>query len=318
MLKRFLVIFILIVTFVVGNVLAQEYKIGAEDILEVRFWQDQELNTEVKVSLDGMITLDIIGQIKAAGKTTVELENDIVRQISRLNARISQAVVRVVEFNYQHIFVKGQVNTIGKFTFEQIPDLWTVINEAGGISEYGDLSRVTIIRGGDESGKIEEVNILEALEKGELNKLPKIRRQDTIEIPRTLIGIPADDIINHTTRGKNVIFVIGAVNTPGPIRFEDNLDILDVLSLAGGPTADADLKKTKLITKVGLYSQSIKIDLNKYSLQDNIPRYILKDEDTFIVPTKGGGFFSLGTIVPILGVITSSIFIYNEMKSSDD
>ena len=92
---------------------AQEYKIGAGDILEVRFWQDATLNTNVRVAENGQVTIDIIGEIDAAGKTTLALQNDIVRQMSRLNARISQVVVRVIEFNYQHVFLKGQIVTPG-------------------------------------------------------------------------------------------------------------------------------------------------------------------------------------------------------------
>lgn len=317
--KYFVILSFLLLFAFSGNCWAYEYKIGADDVLEIRFWQDQGLNAAVRVGIDGKITLDIIGQIEAAGKTTEQLQNDIVRQISRLNTKISQAVVRVTAFNYQHIFIKGQINLSGKFSFEEIPNLWTIINEAGGITEFGDLSRVTIIRGGDESGKVEIVNVLLAIEKGELDKLPKIRRQDTIELPRTQIGLPADDIGDHAIGGKKVIFVIGAVNAPGPFKFEENLDILDVLNLAGGPTADADLKKTLLITKDGLYNQSIQIDLNKYSLQGTMPRYILKDEDTFIIPNKSSGFLglNLGTIVPILGIITSGLLIYDQLKPSD-
>jgi len=97
---------------------ATEYQIGPEDVLEISFWQEPTLNTQVRVSQDGTITLDIIGQINAVGKTTNELENEIVRQISRINKRISQAVVRIVAYNYQYVFVSGQVNLPGKKTFE--------------------------------------------------------------------------------------------------------------------------------------------------------------------------------------------------------
>ena len=44
---------------------AAEYRIGSEDVLDVSFWQDPDLNVQVTVGLDGKITLDIIGQIEA-------------------------------------------------------------------------------------------------------------------------------------------------------------------------------------------------------------------------------------------------------------
>ncbi len=253
---------------------ASEYKIGPEDVLEINFWQDPSLNSVVLV---GKISLDIVGQIEAAGKTTSQLQTDIVRQISRLNKRISQVVVRVVEYNNHYVFVSGQVNDPDKKTFEKIPDLWTIINEAGGITEIGDLSRVTIIRGGEKAGKVEVINVAEAIAGGNLDKLPKIGRQDTIEISRTLAGLPSGELARQIER-KNLFYVVGAVNNPGPIQFEENTDILEALALAGGYTEDADLKKVKIITKDGYYGQTLQFNLKRYSETGTLPRYIMGRE----------------------------------------
>lgn len=253
---------------------AVEYKIGPEDVLEINFWQDPNLNSVVRV---GKISLDIVGQIEAAGKTTSQLQTDIVRQISRLNKRISQAVVRVVEYNDRYVFVSGQVNNPSKKTFEEIPDLWTIINEAGGITEIRDLSRVTIIRGGEKAGQVEVVNVAEAIAGGNLNKLPKIGRQDTIEIPRTPAGLPSGELARQIER-KNLFYVVEAVNNPGPIQFEENTDILEALTLAGGHTEDADLKKVRIITKDGYYGQTLQFNLKRYSETGTLPRYIMGRE----------------------------------------
>ena len=189
------------------KVLAEDYVIGQEDLLDITFWQDPNLNTRVKVGLDGKIALDMIGQVEAAGRTTEQLQNEIVRALSRINRNISQATVRVIEHNYNHVFVIGQVNQPGKKAFEQIPDLWTVINESGGITQSGDLSRVTIIRGGDEAGKIEVVNLLAALASGSLDRLPTRRRQDTIEMGRAPGQVLAGEIGARPEK-KNLFYVI--------------------------------------------------------------------------------------------------------------
>jgi polysaccharide export outer membrane protein len=296
---------------------AQEYKIGPEDVLEINFWQDPTLNSVVRVSRDGKVSLDIVGQIEAAGKTTSQLQTDIVRQISRLNKRISQAVVRVVEYNYQYVFVSGQVNDPGKKTFEEIPELWTIINEAGGITEIGDLSRVTIIRGGDEAGQVEVVNVAEAIARGNLDNLPKIRRQDAIEIPRTPAGLPSGELTRQIER-KNLFYVVGAVTNPGPIQFEENTDILEALALAGGYTENADLKKVKIITKDGFYGQTLEFDLKKYSETGALPRYIMRREDTFIVPQRRSFLgINLATVATFIGVVTSAIIIYDRLTEEE-
>ncbi|MEK7774369.1 MAG: polysaccharide biosynthesis/export family protein, partial [Candidatus Zixiibacteriota bacterium] len=170
----------------------EPYRVGSEDLLDIKFPEQPSLNAQVKVGQDGMINIDVIGSVAAAGRTVEEIQNIILRQISRLT-KISQVSVRVTVYNYNFVFVTGQVNAVGKKTFERIPDLWTIINEAGGISEFGDLSRVTIIRGGEDAGQVEVVNVSRAIGEGKINKLPKIRRMDTIEIPRTVAGLPAQD-----------------------------------------------------------------------------------------------------------------------------
>ena len=295
---------------------ADEYRIGPGDVLEINFWQDPDLNTVVRVSLDGSITLDIIGQIEAGGRTTQELQGDIVRRISRLNKNISQAVVRVSQYNFNHVYVTGEVRTPGKLAFEAIPDLWSIINEAGGATDAADLTRVTIIRGGEERGQVEIVNVSEAIADGTLHLLPKVRRKDTIELPTTPLGLPAGQLGRPLREQRSVIYVVGAVMQPGPIAFEENVDLLEAIALAGGPTPGADLKKAKIIRKDGYYAQTVQVDLDRYSRSGKPIRYLLDKEDTVVLPERRSGFFGsgLGTAVSILGAITSAVLIYDRLS----
>jgi polysaccharide export outer membrane protein len=297
------------------NVSAQDYVIGQEDLLDITFWQDPGLNTQVKVGLDGKIALDMIGQVEAAGRTTEQLQNEIVRALSRINRNISQATVRVIEHNYNHVFVIGQVNQPGKKTFERIPDLWTVINECGGITQSGDLGRVTIIRGGDEAGKIEVVNLLEALATGRLDRLPTLRRQDTIEIGRAPGQVLAGEIGARTEK-KSLFYVIGAVGAPGAIAWEDNVDVLEALALAGGPVENADLKHARLVLKDGNYGQAVELNLEKYVTQGRPARYIMQKEDLVMIPSARPGFFDsrLGQIAALLTTLSTAYLIYDRIQ----
>ncbi|MBD3257406.1 hypothetical protein GF377_03155 [candidate division GN15 bacterium] len=296
----------------------EEYRIGPGDVLSVTFWQDPDLNTEVQVGQDGRITLDIIGQIQAAGKTTEQLQTDIVRNISRLNKNISQATVRVLAFNYNHVYVIGQVNSPGKQSFEVIPDLWTLINEAGGVAEAGDLTRVTIIRGGDEAGKVEVVNVSQALAEGKLSELPKVGREDTIEIPRTPGSIPGGELA-RTEQKKNLIYVIGAVNSPGPISYESDIDVAEAIAYAGGPSDAADVTKTQLVIKDGYYSQTVTFDLREYATKGKPARYIMQKEDMIVIPADRPNFFeaNLGLIATALGTVTTTILIIDQLNSGE-
>lgn len=292
-----------------------EYRIGPEDVLQIKFWQEPTLNSSVRVSQDGKIVLDIIGEIEAAGQTIQNLQMDIVNRMSRLNRRVSQVVVQVTEFNYQHVFVYGQVNNPGKKTFEEIPDLLAILNEAGWITGTGDLSRVNIIRGGERAGQVEVVDVSGAMANGTVDRLPKLLRTDAIDIPSTPVGIPPPDLGRLTTR-KNIIYVLGAVNTPGPIRFEENLDLMEAIALAGGHTGEADLYRTKVVRKDGYYGQSLHLDIERYIATGTPARYIMQKEDVCIVPFRKQGFMTrnLGTIVTILGAATSAVLLYENLK----
>lgn len=304
---------------VAGALYGGDYMIGSGDVLQINFWQDPGLNSSLTVRNDGHVSVDIVGEIMAAGKTTVELQDDIVRQMSRLNKRITQATVRISEYNYQHVFVTGQVNTPGKLTFETIPDLVMILNEAGWITEQGDLSRVTIIRGGELAGQVQKVDVGAAIASGDLSGIPSLYRLDAIEVPLTFAGIASADIGTLATR-KNVIYVTGAVNTPGPIGFEENIDIYEAIAMAGGPTESAKLDEVKVISKDGAFAQTYQIDLNKYATTGAPARYILTQEDLIVVPARQGGFFggTIGTAATILGVVTSAVLLYQNLKPQDD
>lgn len=309
-------VFFLSSVFMFSSAVAQVYRFGAEDVLSVSFWQDPKMNIEVRVALDGTIKLDIIGAVLAAGRSAEELQDDIIRSMSRLNSAVSMCLVRVVAYNYNCVYVAGQVGSPGKKAFEEIPDLWTLINEAGGATPMGDLTRVAIVRGGPESGKVEVINVADAVARGRTGKLPKVRRLDTVEIPATPSSLPATQLGGSSDGGKNIVYVIGAVNHPGPITYEVDTDLMELLALAGGPSERANLGKVKLITKNGIVVRTMIINLNQYAEEGQPTPYIVQKEDMFIVPTKKGGFLGIGlpATSAIVGLVTSSIILIDRLS----
>src|SRR5262249_9365917 len=61
----------------VSNVLPDTYIVGVGDVLEVMVWKEGELSKTVPVRPDGMITLPLVGEIKAVGLTPVQLQDQI-------------------------------------------------------------------------------------------------------------------------------------------------------------------------------------------------------------------------------------------------
>ena len=295
--------------------LAQEYKVGPEDVIRVTFWQQPELNTVAKVTQDGKISLPVIGEVQTSGLTTEELSNTILEKISFYNRNISQATVTVIEYNSLKVFIQGQVLNAGKYTFEVIPNVWDLIREAGGPSQSADLSRVEIIRGtGSESGKSEIVNLKRLQEKGELDKLPHLKPGDVVNIPRLPLGIQTDNLSGPAYTGKNVFYVYGEVARLGMLPFETTVDVLEGLILAGGPTPLANLQKVKVVVKSSANSQVFTLNMEEYTKQGTPRRFILHPEDTIIISARKSNIFGaiwggFRDVIPLVGAVASLILL---------
>ncbi|MEE9441098.1 MAG: polysaccharide biosynthesis/export family protein [candidate division Zixibacteria bacterium] len=287
-----------------------EYVIGPEDVLQISFWQEPSLDQIVKVRQDGKITLSIIGEIQASGLTSSELATQIERNVSLYNQKISQATVTVTGFNSQKVFVSGEVGVTGKITFEVIPDIWTVIREAGGATELGDLTRVSIIRSDEDGGEMITVNVLEALASGSLDRLPKLKSGDTVDIPRAAGGLPGRQLTSDYGERKNLFYVIGEVNRPGQLEFDGEVDILDAIGLAGGTTERANLKDVRIITKNGSGTSVIKTNLKKYQKEGNPKRLTIKREDTIVIGQKGRPWISWDNLRDFAMITTSIVTLY--------
>lgn len=302
-------IFVLLMVFSLP-LCADEYVIGPEDELEINFWQVPELNQTAVVRQDGKITLSIIGEIQAAGLTARELSEEIERNVSIYDKRISQAAVTVTGYNSQKIFVAGQVANPGKMTFEVIPDIWTVIKEAGGATEEGDLTRVSVIKSQESGGEVITVNVLEAIARGTMGKLPKLVSGTTIEVPRAAGGVPGRQLTSDYTERRNLFYVIGAVNQPGNHAFEGQMDIIDALGAAGGITESADLENVKVISKNGQGTTVLHANLEEYRLQGQAKRITIRPEDMIVVGERGRGFISWENLRDFSAVATSLVTLY--------
>ncbi|MFH1700081.1 MAG: polysaccharide biosynthesis/export family protein [Candidatus Zixiibacteriota bacterium] len=289
---------------------SEEYIIGPEDVLQISFWQEPTLDQVVAVRQDGKITLSIIGEIQASGLTSSELAAQIERNVSLYNQKISQATVTVTGFHSQKVFVSGEAGAPGKMTFEVIPDIWTVIREAGGTTELGDLTRVSIIRSNEDGGEMIMVNVLEALASGKLEQLPKLRSGDTVDIPRAAGGLPGRQLTADYGKRKNLFYVIGEVNRPGQLEFDGEVDILDAIGLAGGITERANLKDVQIITKNGSGTSVIKTNLKKYHKEGSPKRITIKREDTIVIGQKGRPWISWDNLRDIATVTTSIVTLY--------
>lgn len=285
----------------------QEYVIEPLDKLQFSFFEDKDLNTETKVKLNGEIVLPIIGSIQAAGLTLSELSQKIITKLAQYGKLINNVDIVVTEFGSKRIFVTGEVQSPGKYSFEVMPGLWEILQEAGGPTNSAMLDQVTIVRRA-EGGRIIEARVATALQNGELDKLPEVRPGDTIHVPgadESGGGAPSPLI------RRQVVYIFGAVGNPGAHFVEKDMDILEALVKAGGPTTDAKLKEVTYISKAGGNPTTAKINVEKY-VDKSVPHAIkVKAGDSIYVPAKGGRGTSItDTILRVTaGAVISTLLI---------
>jgi len=114
------------------------------DTVKLSFVGASELNQSQKIRADGKLSLPLIGEVTAAGKTLVNFQNELIR-LYKPQLRNSDVVV-TLESGIAQVVVSGAVRKPAKLAFDRPTTVFQAIMEAGGVNEYGSLRKVHLIR----------------------------------------------------------------------------------------------------------------------------------------------------------------------------
>jgi len=125
----------------------QPYLIGPSDVVRITVWKNPELSTEAVVRPDGTVTMPVVGELRAAGRTAADLQQEAT---TRARALVNDAVVTVaiVEVNSYRFTVAGNVEHPGLFTSRYYLTVSDAIALAGGPNRYASTNDVTVVRTG--------------------------------------------------------------------------------------------------------------------------------------------------------------------------
>jgi polysaccharide export outer membrane protein len=124
-----------------------EYRLSAGDKLRIEVYRDPQLSQSVQVRPDGKITLPLIGDIEASGKTPVELRDALQ---TSLKEYVNNPVVTVivVEATSAQAHVMGEVNHQGPVTLQGNMTVVQALALAGGLTDWANASNIRILRNG--------------------------------------------------------------------------------------------------------------------------------------------------------------------------
>jgi polysaccharide export outer membrane protein len=161
---------------VIKRALDEAYRIGPQDVIEIKVFKVAELSKTVQVSEAGTFNFPLVGDVSASGKTAQEVERDLTSQLGSKYLEKPQVSVRITEMNSRRFTVEGAVKKPGVFPVSGSTTLLQAIAISGGLTKTGS-STVVLFRTEDGKRKAAKFD-LDEIRSG--SKDPKLRAGDFI------------------------------------------------------------------------------------------------------------------------------------------
>ena len=219
------------------------YLLGPGDVILFSVIGVEELKITAKIWNDGKVTLPLLGPVKLKGHTIKSaskyLETLLAKEL--INPKVE---LFVNEHRPIRVSIIGQVSRPGIYKLNtnsvDLPSAITAIEEAGGLSKYADLTKISLRRklpGEGSSYKKTNLNFGNLIFKGDQSQNPFLFDGDIIEIKKVK-NLDKDFLsITSTSLSPNSIKVnfLGEVVKPGPQELNANSTLIDGIFAAGGP-----------------------------------------------------------------------------------
>lgn len=123
-----------------------KYLIGAEDVLFIQTWREQDFTFIKAVRPDGKITIPLVGDVQAGGLTPIQLTKDLTEKLSTY-VNHPDVTITVQEVRSKKYYVDGEVNRPGEFPLITPTRVLEAISKAQGFKEFANQKSVIILRG---------------------------------------------------------------------------------------------------------------------------------------------------------------------------
>lgn len=161
-----------------------EYVLGPSDQLRITVWRNPNLTTDGAVRPDGTVTMPLIGDLQAAGRSPKQLRDEIIK---RLESFVKDAIVTVAvsRVNSYHFTVAGKVARVGLFSAQRFVTVGEAIAMAGGPTRYSNSRATVVVRKDKASGKVRLIPVdYQAIASGKSPHMDiTVLPGDTIHVP---------------------------------------------------------------------------------------------------------------------------------------
>ena len=209
-----------------------DYRMGTGDVLRITVYGQPDLSTEARVGESGNISFPLIGDVKMDGVTPAQGETEIAKRLSK-GGFINEPFVtlNVVQYRGQEISVLGRVVRPGMHTLEKVSRVTDVLALAGGIAGDG-ADTVTLIREHDGKTEYRDIDVISLFKPGGETSNELVQDGDIINVAR-----------------QPMFYIYGEVQRPGAFRLEQNMSVVQALSMGGGVTPRGTQKGLKILRR---------------------------------------------------------------------
>ncbi len=160
------------------------YRVGAPDSLTITILPEPTIEAGVRVRPDGLITVPLIGEVPAGGRTIPEIAAEIEERIARFK-RDPHVTVALTEAASTDIVILGEVGRQASFPLVKETRIVEAIGMVGGTTAFSSDSRIRVIRTVNGVTRVMRVN-LQAIRKGDLSTNLMLEPGDFVYVPPTL------------------------------------------------------------------------------------------------------------------------------------
>lgn len=125
---------------------SSKYKIGPSDVLLIRVWNEAQFSGPVAVHEDGKITLLLVGDLDAGGKTPLEVQEIITKALTKYVVH-PLVTVTVQEVGSKQYYLDGLAARPGEYPLVVPTTVFEAISKAGGLQEFANKKKIYVLRG---------------------------------------------------------------------------------------------------------------------------------------------------------------------------
>jgi len=159
-----------------------EYIIGLGDQLQVMVWKEPELTQTMSVRMDGRISLPLVGDVEAAGKTIRDLKKNIEEKYAVVIAEPAVSVMLAQSKSWRY-YIIGKVAHPGEYPIDFPITVLQALAKSGGFLEWAQSDKISFVRRENGRETILLFNYEELAKGKDLKNNAMVKPGDTIIVP---------------------------------------------------------------------------------------------------------------------------------------